>query len=106
MSRDRATLARCITLDTAQIRCTPKKCILSPFEILYGELPPLIPEQVGNLQEHRQIGLHKFLVGLVHASREIAQHLGHLELTPGTLRPLHPCKGVESGGLGLGQNPN
>jgi hypothetical protein len=73
-----------------KIRCTPKKCTLSSFEVLYGWLPPLIPGQAGDLQEYGQISLHKFLKGLVHASREIAQHLGHPELAPVTLRPLHP----------------
>jgi hypothetical protein len=65
-----------------KIRCTPRKCSLFSFKVLYGWLPPLIPGQAGDLREYGQIGLHKFLKGLVHASREIAQHLGHLELTP------------------------
>jgi hypothetical protein len=76
-----------------KIRCTPKKCSLSPFEVLYGQLPPLIPGQAGDLQdlqEYGQIGLYKFLKGLVHASREIARHLGHPELASVTLGPLHP----------------
>jgi hypothetical protein len=72
-----------------KIRYTPRKCVLSPYEVLYGWQPPLIPGQGGDLQEYGQIGLHKFLKGLVHASREIAQHLGHLELAPVTLWPLH-----------------
>jgi hypothetical protein len=62
----------------------------SPFEVLYGWLPPLIPGQTGGLWKCGQIGLHKFLKGLVHASREIAWYLGHLEPTPVTLGPLHP----------------
>jgi transposase InsO family protein len=55
-----------------KIRCTPRKCGLSPFEVLYGRPSPLIPGQAGDLQEYGQIGLHKFLEGLVHASRETA----------------------------------
>jgi hypothetical protein len=70
-----------------KIRCTPRKFGLSLFEVLYGWSPPLLP---GDLQEYGQIGLHKFLKGLVQASREIAQHLGHLEPDPMTLRPLQP----------------
>jgi transposase InsO family protein len=58
-----------------KIRCTPRKCSLSPFEVLYGRPPTLRPERAGDLQEYGQIGLHKFLKGLVHASREIAWHL-------------------------------
>jgi hypothetical protein len=81
-----------------KIRCTPGKCSLSPFEVLYGRLPPLIPGQTGDLRKYGQIGLHKFLEGLVHASREIAQHLGYLELAPVTLGPLHPW----SSGTGFG----
>jgi transposase InsO family protein len=74
-----------------KIRCTPKKCSLSPpFEVLYGRPPPLIPGQAGDLREYGQISLHKFLKGLVHASREIAWHLGHPEPAPMTLGPLHP----------------
>jgi hypothetical protein len=57
-----------------KIRCTPRKCSLSPFEVLYGWPPPLIPGQAGDLWEYGQIGLQKFLEGLVHASREIARH--------------------------------
>jgi hypothetical protein len=72
-----------------KIRCTPKKCCLSPFEDLYGQLLPLISGQAGDLREYGQISLHKFLKVLVHASREIAWHLGHLELAPVALRPLH-----------------
>jgi hypothetical protein len=72
-----------------KIRCTPIKCCLSPFEVLYG-WPPLIPGQAGDLWEYRQMGLHKFLKGLVHASREIAWHLGYLELAPVTLGLLRP----------------
>jgi hypothetical protein len=45
---------------------------LSPFEVLYGWPPPLIPGQAGDLQEYGQIGFHKFLEGAVHGSREIA----------------------------------
>jgi hypothetical protein len=60
------------------------------FEVLYGRPPPVIPGQVGDLWKYGQISLHKFLKGLVHASREIAQHLGHLEPTPVTLGHLHP----------------
>jgi hypothetical protein len=67
-----------------------KKCGLFPFEVLYGQPPPLIPGQARDLWDYGQIGLHKFLKGLVHGSREIALHLGHLELAPVTLRPLHP----------------
>jgi hypothetical protein len=55
-----------------KIMCTPRKCGLSPLEVLYGRLPPPIPGQAGDLQEYGQIGLHKFLKGLVQASREIA----------------------------------
>jgi hypothetical protein len=73
-----------------KIRYTPRKCVLSPYEVLYGWQPPLIPGQGGDLQEYGQIGLHKFLKGLVHASREIDRHLGHPELAPVTLGPLHP----------------
>jgi hypothetical protein len=62
-----------------KIRCACKKCGLSPFEFLYGWLPPLIPGQAGDLREYGQISLHKFLKVLVHASREIAWHLGHQE---------------------------
>jgi hypothetical protein len=90
MSRDRATLARYIILTLFKITCTPRKFGLSSFDVLYGRLPPLIPGQAGDLWEYGQIGLHKFLEGLVHASREIAQHLGHPELAPMTLGPLHP----------------
>jgi hypothetical protein len=70
-----------------KIRCTPRKCGLSPFIILYGRLPPLIPGQSGDLPEYGQISLHKFLKGLVHTSKMIAQHLGHPELTSMTLEP-------------------
>jgi transposase InsO family protein len=73
-----------------EIRCTPRKCGLSPFKVLYGWLPPVIPGQAGDLREYGQISLHKFLKGLVHASREFALFLGHPELAPVTLRPLHP----------------
>jgi hypothetical protein len=86
MSRDRLHWPDVFPLALFKIRCTPKKCGLSPFEVLYRRLPP---GQAGDLQEYGQIGLHKFLKGLVHASREIAQHLGHLELAPVTLWPLH-----------------
>jgi transposase InsO family protein len=55
-----------------KIRCTPRKCGLSPFEVLYGHSAPLIPGQAGDLREYGQIGLHRFLKGLVRASREIA----------------------------------
>jgi transposase InsO family protein len=72
-----------------KIRCAPRKCGLSPFEVLYGWPPTLRPGWTGDLQEHVQIGLQKFLKGLVHASREIALHLGHPDLAPVTLRPLH-----------------
>jgi hypothetical protein len=67
----------------------PKKCGLSPFEVLCGQPPPLLPGQGGDLQEYGQISLHKFLKVLVHASREIAWHLGHPELAPLALGPLH-----------------
>jgi transposase InsO family protein len=85
-----------------KIRCTPKKCGLSPFEVLYGWPPPLIPGQAGDLWEYGQIGLHKFLKGLVHGSRDIAQLLGHQEpaCDPRSFAPMEPR------GLGLGQNPN
>jgi hypothetical protein len=72
-----------------KIRCMPRKCSLSPFEVLYGQPPPLIPGQAGDLQEFGQIGLHRFLRGLVHASRETAQHLGHPEPASMALKPLH-----------------
>jgi hypothetical protein len=74
----------------SKLENAPRKYGLSPFEVLYGWLPPLIPGQAGDLREYGQIGLHKFLKGLVHASREIAWHLGYSELTPVTLGPLHP----------------
>jgi hypothetical protein len=67
-----------------------KNVVSLPFEVLYRWLPPLIPGQAGDLQEYGQIGLHKLLKGLVHAFRDIAWHLGHPELAPVTLRPLHP----------------
>jgi hypothetical protein len=73
-----------------KIRCTPRKYGLFPFEVLYGWPPPLIPGQVEDLWEYGQISLHKFLKGLVHASREIAWHPGHPELAPVALGPLHP----------------
>jgi hypothetical protein len=73
-----------------KIRCILRKCGLSPFEVLYGQPPPLVPGQAGDLREYGQIGLHKFLKGLVHASREIAQHLRHLEPAPVTLGLLNP----------------
>jgi hypothetical protein len=66
------------------------KIALSAFEVLYGWQPPLIPGQAGDLREYGQIGLHRFLKGLVRASREIAWHLGHPEPAPMTLGPLHP----------------
>jgi transposase InsO family protein len=74
-----------LPLELFKIRCTPKKSSLSPFEALYGWPPPLIPGQAGDLREYGQISLHKF-----HASKEISRHLGHPELAPVTLRPLHP----------------
>jgi transposase InsO family protein len=73
-----------------KIRCTFKKCGLSPFEVLYGQPPPLITGQAGDLREYGQIDHHKFLKVSVHASREIARHLGHLEPAPVTFKPLHP----------------
>jgi hypothetical protein len=90
MSRDRAILARSKPLALFKIRCTPKTHGLSPFEVLYGRPLPLIPGQAGDLWEYGQIGLHKFLKGLVNAFSEIAWHLGYPELAPVTLSPLHP----------------
>jgi hypothetical protein len=84
-----------------KIRCTPKKCGLSPFEVLYGQLPSLTPGQAGDLQEYGQIGLHKVLKGLVHTSRETAGHPGHPDPAPVILGPLHPWSQV----LGLGLDP-
>jgi transposase InsO family protein len=40
-----------------KIRCTPRKCGLSPFKVLY-EQQLLIPGQAGDLWEYGQIGLH------------------------------------------------
>jgi hypothetical protein len=78
MSRNRAALARCVALGPIQDQMHARKCSLSPFEILYGRPPPLIPGQAGDkVWEYEQIGLHKFLRGLVHASRELARHLRH-----------------------------
>jgi hypothetical protein len=50
----------------------------------------------------QEIGLHKFLQGLVHAFRDIAWHLGQVEPArdPQAFSPMEPW------GLGLGQNPN
>jgi hypothetical protein len=40
-----------------KIRYKPRKCGLSPFEVLYGCLPPLIPGQAEDLREYGEIGL-------------------------------------------------
>jgi hypothetical protein len=79
-----------LPLPPFKIRCTPRKCSLSPFEVLYGRPPPLIPGQAGDLREYGQISLHRFLRGFVHTSREIARHLGNPEPASMTLKPLHP----------------
>jgi hypothetical protein len=72
-----------------KIRCPRKKCRLSPFEVLYGRSPPLIPGKAGDLREYGQISLHKFLRDLVHTFRETAQHLGHPEPASMTLEQLY-----------------
>jgi hypothetical protein len=61
-----------------------------PEEVLYGRPPPLIPGEAGDLREYGQTGLHRFLRGLAHASRERAGHLGHPKPASMTLEPLHP----------------
>jgi hypothetical protein len=79
-----------LSLVLFKIRCTPRKYSLSPSEVPYGQLPPLIPGQAGDLREFGQIGLHKLLRGSVHASRGTARHLVNPELASMTLKPLHP----------------
>jgi hypothetical protein len=90
MSRKRAALVTWIALGLIQNQMHAQKVWPLPFGVLYGWPPPLIPGQTGDFREYGQIGLHKFLRGLVYISRETARHLGHPEPASMTLKPLHP----------------
>jgi transposase InsO family protein len=83
-----------------KIKCTPRNAVSLPLKSCMGGRHHWT---AGDLQEYGQISLHKFLKGLVHASREITWHVGHPEPAPCDPQAF---ASMDPGGLGLGQNSN